>query len=149
MFSASQGGGAILPRDPCRQRLSEDGAFRYLGGSVPLDEAELSERACALAVTAVGSFRDPGGFIGVDLLLGETEKDDRVIEINPRPTTSYCALRRRSSVNLARLSLDLLDHREPELPEWPAKPELFDSEGNAGEWPGGRVGTAPEMERMS
>ena len=90
-----------------------------------------------------------GGFIGVDLVLGEKAGDDRVIEINPRPTTSYCALRRRSSVNLARLSLDLLDHREPELPEWPPEPELFDSEGNAGEWPGGRVSTAADMERVS
>ena len=108
-----------------------------------------SGAASPCSVDAVTSFPNARGFIGVDLVLGEKADDDRIIEINPRPTTSYCALRRRSSVNLARLSLDLLDHREPELPEWPAKPELFDSEGNAGEWPGGRVGTAPEMERVS
>lgn len=143
------GGGAIIPLQPCRQRLSDDGRFGYLGGSVPLPGPGLAERAIELSVDAVASFPNARGFIGVDLVLGEKAGDDRVIEINPRPTTSYCALRRRSSVNLARLSLDLLDHREPELPEWPPEPELFDSEGNAGEWPGGRVSTAADMERVS
>ena len=143
------GGGAIIPLQPCRQRLSDDGRFGYLGGSVPLPGPGLAERASELSVDAVASFPNARGFIGVDLVLGEKAGDDRIIEINPRPTTSYCALRRRSSVNLARLSLDLLDHREPELPEWPAEPALFDSEGNAGEWPGERVGTAGDMERVS
>ena len=127
------GGGSIIPLEPCRQRLSEDGTFRYLGGSVPLGEAGLGGRARALAVAAVDSFRDPRGFIGVDLVLGATEKDDRVIEINPRPTTSYCALRRRSSVNLAGLSLELLAGRKPAAPSWPAHPESYDREGNAEE----------------
>ena len=127
------GAGSIIPLEPCRQRLSEDGTFRYLGGSVPLDESNLGERAHALSVAAVGSFPDPRGFIGVDLVLGETEKDDRVVEINPRPTTSYCALRRRSSVNLAGLSLELLAGRQPVAPSWPAHPESYDSEGNAEE----------------
>ena len=127
------GAGAIIPLEPCRQRLSEDGTFRYLGGSVPLDESNLGERAHALSVAAVASFPDPRGFIGVDLVLGETEKDDRVVEINPRPTTSYCALRRRSSVNLAGLSLELLAGRQPVAPSWPAHPESYDREGNAEE----------------
>ena len=66
-----------------------------------------------------------------DSLLGERAKDDLVVEINPRPTTSYCALRRRSSVNLARLSLELLDGNRPGKPAWPANTECFDSEGQA------------------
>ncbi len=139
------GGGSILPLEPCRQRLSEDGAFRYLGGSVPLGEAELSERARALALAAVGSFPGPEGFIGVDLLLGETEKDDRVIEINPRPTTSYCALRRRSPVNLARISLDLLAGGKPASLGWPAHQENYNSEGSAEE----AMNTATSMETAS
>ena len=127
------GGGSILPLDPCRQRLAEDGTFRYLGGSVPLGKAELSERARALALAAVASFRAPGGFIGIDLLLGENEDDDRVIELNPRPTTSYCALRRRSPVNLAQLSLDLLAGGQPASPCWPPHQESYNSEGRAEE----------------
>ena len=143
------GGGAIIPLQPCRQRLTDDGRFGYLGGSVPLPGTGLAERAIGLSVDAIASFPKARGFIGVDLVLGEKAGDDRIIEINPRPTTSYCALRRRSSVNLARLSLDLLDHREPELPQWPAEPELFDSEGNAGGWPARWVSAAPEMEKVS
>jgi len=143
------GGGAIIPLQPCRQRLTDDGRFGYLGGSVPLPGTGLAERAIGLSVDAIASFPKARGFIGVDLVLGEKAGDDRIIEINPRPTTSYCALRRRSSVNLARLSLDLLDHREPELPQWPAEPELFDSEGNAGGWPAGWVSPAPDMEKVS
>ena len=138
------GGSSILPLDPCRQRLSEDGAFRYLGGSVPLGEADLSERARALAVAAVASFRDPGGFIGIDLVLGGSRKDDRVIEINPRPTTSYCALRRRSPVNLAQLSLDLLAGGKPASPNWPPHQESYNSEGRVKETmkPASRMETA-------
>ena len=132
------GGGSIIHLEPCRQRLSEDGSFRYLGGSFPLGEAGLSERARTLALAAIDSFRSPKGFIGVDLVLGATGKDDRVIEINPRPTTSYCALRRRSSINLARLSLDLPAGGEPGNPSWPTAPQNFDSEGNA-EGTGGAV----------
>ena len=143
------GTGAIIPLEPCRQRLSEDGTFRYLGGSVPLDESNLGERAHALSVAAVGSFPDPRGFIGVDLVLGETEKDDRVVEINPRPTTSYCALRRRSSVNLAGLSLELLAGRQPVAPSWPAHPESYDSEGNAEEINESPMNPAATVETVS
>jgi len=123
------GEGTILPLQPCGQRLSSDGAFSYLGGSVPLPGRGLAERASELAARAVGSFARPRGFIGVDLLLGEKTEDDRVVEINPRPTTSYCALRGRSPVNLARLSLELLDGNRPEEPAWPANIESFDSAG--------------------
>ena len=143
------GTGVIIPLEPCRQRLSEDGTFRYLGGSVPLDESNLGERAHALSVAAVGSFPDPRGFIGVDLVLGETEKDDRVVEINPRPTTSYCALRRRSTVNLAGLSLELLAGRKPPPPSWPAHPESYDSEGNAEEINESPMNPAATVETVS
>jgi len=123
------GAGSILALEPCRQRLSEDGSFRYQGGSFPLSNEELSERARTLALAALASFQAPAGFIGVDLVLGEHREEDRVIEINPRPTTSYCALRRRSPVNLAGLSLDLLAGGKPGSPSWPAHPESFNSEG--------------------
>ncbi|MEC9350179.1 MAG: ATP-grasp domain-containing protein [Planctomycetota bacterium] len=139
------GEGTILPLQPCGQRLSSDGAFSYLGGSVPLPGRELVERASELAARAVGSFAQARGFVGVDLLLGERAKDDRVVEINPRPTTSYCALRRRSSVNLARLSLELLDGNRPGKPAWPANTECFDSEGQAEK----RNHPANDLERVS
>ena len=55
------------------------------------------------------------------------------IEINPRPTTSYCALQRRSPVNLAQLSLDLLAGGKPANPNWPPHQESYNSEGSAEE----------------
>ena len=83
------GPGRCVPLAPAAQHLSDDGRFRYLGGSVPLT-AELSERAIRAgrrAVEAIGGLR---GYVGVDVVLGDT---DQVIEINPRLTTSYVGLR--------------------------------------------------------
>ena len=47
------------------------------------------------------------GFVGVDLLLGEQQADDCVIEINPRLTTSYVGLRRMIHGNVAARLFDL------------------------------------------
>lgn len=47
------------------------------------------------------------GYAGVDLL--RTPTGLRVMEINPRLTTSYAGLSRSLGVNVARMTLDLLD----------------------------------------
>jgi predicted ATP-grasp superfamily ATP-dependent carboligase len=49
------------------------------------------------------------GYFGVDLVLGESAdgSQDRVIEINPRLTTSYLGLRRLARFNLAQALLRL------------------------------------------
>ncbi|MCE9546770.1 MAG: ATP-grasp domain-containing protein [Planctomycetia bacterium] len=92
---------------PCRQHLSDDGQFRYLGGSLPL-EPGLSERATYLALAAVQTLPSPQGYIGVDLVLGQVgHEDDVVIEINPRLTTSYVGLRAASIGNLAEAMLNI------------------------------------------
>jgi predicted ATP-grasp superfamily ATP-dependent carboligase len=46
------------------------------------------------------------GYVGVDLVL--TGDGPVVLEINPRLTTSYCALRPALGLNTAALVLDLL-----------------------------------------
>ena len=58
-------------------------------------EPLLAERASQLAAQAVATLPDPFGYIGVDLVLGHDPegRDDVVIEINPRLTTSYVGLR--------------------------------------------------------
>ena len=85
------GPAARLPLLPCRQRLSADGRFRYLGGRCPLDVA-LAHRAERLAVQAIGTLNKPLGYLGVDLVLGDDPRgtDDRVIEINPAPHHVVC-----------------------------------------------------------
>jgi predicted ATP-grasp superfamily ATP-dependent carboligase len=90
-----------VPLLPTAQHLSDDGRFRYLGGSMPLPVG-LRERAVNLARRAVGAVPELSGYVGVDVVLGET---DQVIEINPRLTTSYVGLRALAETNLAEAML--------------------------------------------
>jgi len=97
-------GNVSLPA--CRQRLSTDGQFTYLGGRLPL-LPEQDKRARRLAEAAAGALPNPLGYIGVDLILGGAVDGsrDRVIEINPRLTTSYVGLRAACKTNLAAAML--------------------------------------------
>jgi predicted ATP-grasp superfamily ATP-dependent carboligase len=93
---------------PAAQRLCDDGRFRYLGGAVPLP-ADLSQRAVQAATRAIATIPDISGYVGVDLVLGLAEdgSEDAVIEINPRPTTSYVGLRALAEANLAEALLHI------------------------------------------
>jgi predicted ATP-grasp superfamily ATP-dependent carboligase len=98
-----------VPLWPAAQHLStDDGRFRYLGGTVPLPE-RYWQRAIALAERAVASVSGLCGYVGVDLALGDADDGsaDAVIEINPRLTTSYIGLRQITEVNLAEWMLAL------------------------------------------
>jgi predicted ATP-grasp superfamily ATP-dependent carboligase len=94
------------PLMPCKQRLSHDGRFRYLGGELPLASG-LAERAILLADRAVAAMPAATGYIGVDLVLGRDPNgsEDTVIEVNPRLTTSYAGIRAAIGGNLAELML--------------------------------------------
>lgn len=74
-----------------RQRIEIDGESRisYQGGTIParLDECP------ADVLRAVASVAGLRGFVGVDFLLGE-DGQAIILEINPRPTTSYVGLAR-------------------------------------------------------
>lgn len=74
-----------------RQRVEVDPAGRltYRGGTVP-DPTPVDGAAVARAVLSVPGLR---GFVGVDFLAGP-RGDVEVLEINPRPTTSYVGLAR-------------------------------------------------------
>lgn len=111
-----------FPLTPCRQLLTDDGTFRYLGGSLPLNAGQ-AQRATRLAAQAVATLPNARGYLGVDLVLGDAEdgRDDFVIEINPRLTTSYIGLRAACRQNLAKAMLQaaagdcpsLLFHSDP------------------------------------
>jgi predicted ATP-grasp superfamily ATP-dependent carboligase len=100
----------------CRQILSSDGRFTYLGGDTPLSDDQV-QRAIHLANAPRVS--KSGGYFGIDLILGEAAdgSQDYVIEINPRLTTSYVGLRALSNTNLAQAMLDVAMGREPQL-DW-------------------------------
>lgn len=104
------------PLAPCRQCLSEDGRFSYLGGSWPL-EPELAERAVALSRRVIERLPDRRGYLGLDLVLGDDPSgaDDVLIEINPRLTTSYCGLRAAAKTNLAGAMLDAASGSAPAI----------------------------------
>jgi hypothetical protein len=110
------GPNGFFPFPACRQRLSNDGRFHYLGGSCPLEPA-LARRAASIAIRAVRSLADPLGYLGVDLVLGADPngKDDVVIEINPRLTTSYVGLRAIANGNLAAAMMAIAEGGAPNL----------------------------------
>jgi predicted ATP-grasp superfamily ATP-dependent carboligase len=116
--------------EPCRQTLSNDGRLNYLGGSVPLAPA-LAERARRLALRAVQALGRARGSIGVDLILGADAagRDDVVIEINPRLTTSYVGLRRLAEGNLAETLLAIAFGRRGEV-GWQQGSVAFDAAGH-------------------
>ena len=68
---------------------------------------ELNARAQYLGQRAAQAVEGLFGYVGVDLVLGSCAdgKDDAVIEINPRVTTSYVGLRRLARFNLAEALL--------------------------------------------
>ena len=78
-----------------RQRVAGRSALRYLGGELPWRPSRAREaigtavRAVAVLARAAGDLR---GFVGVDLIVGP--RGAHVLEINPRPTSSYLGLRR-------------------------------------------------------
>jgi hypothetical protein len=101
---------------PCRQRLSDDGRFRYLGGELPLADVRAA-RASELAMRGFGALPPARGYVGVDLVLGDdpSGRRDVVIEVNPRLTTSYVGLRAMCPQNLAQAMLDVAMGNAPEL----------------------------------
>jgi predicted ATP-grasp superfamily ATP-dependent carboligase len=100
------GPGRCVALPAAAQHLSEDGRFRYQGGSLPLTPA-LDARARRLAERSVQGVEGLLGYVGVDLVLSEPSNGsaDVVIEINPRLTTSYVGLRALARFNLAEALL--------------------------------------------
>ena len=101
----------VLP--PMRQRFTPGDTPRYLA-SEPFDDASLAERASRLAQRAIAAVERAAGdgpavgWVGVDMILGERDdgRNDRVLEVNPRLTTSFVWLAPRSGASLVRSMID-------------------------------------------
>ena len=74
------------------------------------------------------------GYVGVDLVLGDNAdgNGDRVIEINPRLTTSYVGLRAAAQANLAAAMLAAAEDRRPDM-RFSPKSLQFDADGTVRE----------------
>jgi predicted ATP-grasp superfamily ATP-dependent carboligase len=99
------------------QRVRPGMPFAYDGGVASLRHPRSAE-AQRLARRAVALIPDLCGYVGVDLVLGE--EACWLIEINPRPTTSYVGLRRVLGLNMAAAVWDAC--RDGVLPAAVASP---------------------------
>lgn len=115
-----------------RQRVSLDGRrFAYHGGRLPDGRPEMA----SLCARAVGLFPGLRGWVGVDFLM-DAQGTLRLLEINPRVTTSYVGWRALLPPGtLARVWLDLLERPGDPLAAAPlaglagCAPVTFDPDG--------------------
>ena len=86
---------SIVYMPACGQIIGyQDGCLSYEGGWSPLLK-EFQIRSERLAKRALNGIKGILGWVGVDMVLGESSdgSDDFAIEINPRLTTSYIGIR--------------------------------------------------------
>jgi predicted ATP-grasp superfamily ATP-dependent carboligase len=94
-----------------RQHMAiRDDRFLYRGGTVPVVPRGVAEGP-RRAVESIAGLR---GFVGVDYLWDELTQQATVLEINPRPTTSYVGLARwLPPGTLARAWLEVISGNRP------------------------------------
>lgn len=80
----------------------EDNNLNYGGGEVPL-EHDMANEAKAIAKSVVESINGLKGYVGVDIIIGDTV---HVVEVNSRVTTPYVALREILDFNLGEAIFD-------------------------------------------
>lgn len=117
--SCIAGPAGIWPLPPVRQ-VFDGSPPRYVGGE-RIGGAGLCRRAERLALRAVRAVARaaggaaPAGWLGVDMILGNRDdgRDDRVLEVNPRLTSSFVGLARWANVSLVRSLVDASCGHEP------------------------------------
>jgi len=118
------GSGGLVPLPAVLQRLSAGDRPAYLGGQLPVPKAvglraqQLAVRAVRALSRAAGVEPTPAvGWVGVDMILGDREdgRGDRVLEINPRVTTSLVGLVACSKTNLIDAMLTAASGATPQL----------------------------------
>lgn len=119
-------GGDSVPLSLNEQWVTPGVPFVYRGGVAAISDSRRSQ-ALELAGRAVSLVPGTQGFVGIDLIL--TDVGCSLIEINPRPTTSYVGVRRVVDIDLAETVWRAC--REGILPE---------SAVTAGEAPFGKAG---------
>lgn len=107
-------GGQALPVSVNQQLLRVNGQFHFAGITTPYSHPQ-AEAAKAVAKRACETVSGLAGFVGVDLVLGAA--GPVIIEINPRITAAYIALREVLAGNLAHSLYQLcLQQSLPVLP---------------------------------
>jgi predicted ATP-grasp superfamily ATP-dependent carboligase len=105
-FLVGEAGTAHLIGIGAQRMVIRDGRFEYLGGTLPVS----CPSAVAQIEPAIAAVTGLRGFVGIDFLWDVERRQATVLEINPRPTTSYVGLSRLLGPGvLARAWLDLYD----------------------------------------
>jgi tyramine---L-glutamate ligase len=97
-----------------------DGCFHYLGGRLP-SAAQVDESPLRMAVESVPGLQ---GFVGVDFIWDAGRQHATVLEINPRPTTSFVGLAR--ILPPGRLAAAWIGAFDPDFPGAALLPGLSD-----------------------
>ena len=85
----------------------------YLGGKLPY-ENEYQKEIFEIATKAVENIKGLKGFVGVDLIINNDEKDIYqvyLLEINSRFTTPYVGLKKIANFNIAKTIIELIDNK--------------------------------------
>jgi CheY-like chemotaxis protein len=116
------GPAGVFPLPPVRHHFSAGSMPRFIGGDTRLRPGP-ERRASSLAGRTVRGIADATqpacGWVGVDMILGEREDgaDDRVLEVNPRLTTSFVGLATLGETSLLEAMLSVAGG---ETCRWPA-----------------------------
>ena len=117
----------IQPLPAFRQHFAANAPGRFVGAEPLADQAldrrarDLARRAIAAVVAATkekNTPASPAGWVGVDIILGHRAdgRDDRVLEINPRLTSSFIGHSSCRGTSLVRALIDVAAGLEPHLP---------------------------------
>jgi tyramine---L-glutamate ligase len=87
-FLVGQQGEAWLVAIGTQRIAIRDGRFEYLGGALPA-RCPYAMAQLKPALSAIAGLR---GFVGVDFICDTEKRQATILEINPRPTTSYVGL---------------------------------------------------------
>lgn len=117
---ACESAGLVLP--VAHQAVLGTGELSYSGGSVPmpLDEETVHEIQQVAGDVCTSLSPHLRGYIGIDLIL--SENGPRIVDINPRLTTSYLGYRQLTKSNLAAW---ITGRCGIEPPNWEAGPVDF------------------------
>lgn len=113
------GPSGVFPLAACVQSFEGSDRPTYVGGRL-LADGDGGDRALALGCRSVRALIDragpAAGWVGVDMILGSRAdgRDDRVLEINPRLTTSFVGLSVAAGGGLVRMIGDAAMGRQPD-----------------------------------
>jgi predicted ATP-grasp superfamily ATP-dependent carboligase len=85
-------------------RTPDIGEFSYEGGAAPA-AAEVKGRVRRLVDQFLEIHDRLSGYLGVDMVIGEDEDSDRIVEVNPRLTTAYIGYSKLIGPSMGRFFL--------------------------------------------